>query len=113
MANTPVLVKKDHQRRYSSTVVFHDTAYEYSIHTNGMNPANAGKPHMTVVKYDNPQVKGFFTLVLEYYLLRMYVPRYHTMVLEYGTRVHVYPGMWYVHVPSTNYLGTKVYSSTT
>ena len=46
----------DRQRTTNgATVVFYDTACdEYFMR---MNPANAGKPHMTVVKYDNPPVK--------------------------------------------------------
>ena len=39
------------------TVVFYDAACdEDSRH---LNPANAGKPHKTVAKYDNPPVKGW------------------------------------------------------
>ena len=34
-----------------------------------MNPANAGKPHMTVVKYDNPPVKDCFGVDSELCLL--------------------------------------------
>ena len=46
------------------TVLFYGTACdEYSMH---MNPANAGKPHTTVVKYDSPPVKGLLSLHLHF-----------------------------------------------
>ena len=49
------LLTTDHLPWYGETVVFHLTACdEYSMH---MTPANAGKPHMSVEKYDNPPVK--------------------------------------------------------